>query len=93
MYVPLFVPAQTTAQSIQFYEFGGGSVFEVAATANGVTYDPATPVPSPLTSSTGTTSGVTSVPNGAVLSHFGVRDLVIPVVMSLGLLAGSLTVL
>jgi hypothetical protein len=77
---------------VDFYEFGGGSVFDVAATANGVTYDPATPVPSPLVSSTGTT-GVTSVPNGAVVSHFGVGDLVIPVVMSIGLLAGSLTVL
>jgi len=78
---------------VDFYEFGGGSVFEVAATANGVTYDPATPVPSPLTSSTGTTTSATSVPNGAV-SHFGVSgDLVIPAVISLGLLAGSLTVL
>jgi hypothetical protein len=78
---------------VDFYEFGGGSVFEVAATANGVTYDPATPVPSPLTSSTGTTTSATSVPNGAV-SHFGVSgDLVIPAAISLGLLAGSLTVL
>ncbi|KAI9444817.1 PLC-like phosphodiesterase [Lactarius indigo] len=76
---------------VDFYEFGGGSVFEVAATANGVTYDPATPVPSPLTSGTATTSA-TSVPNGAVL-HFGTGNLVIPVVMSLGLLVGSLSVL
>jgi len=76
---------------VDYYEFGGGSVFEVAATANGVTYDPVTPVPSPFTSSTGTAS-VTSVPNGAV-SHFWVGDLVIPAMMSLGLLAGSLTVL
>ncbi|KAI9460570.1 PLC-like phosphodiesterase [Lactarius psammicola] len=76
---------------VDFYEFGGGSVFEVAATANGVTYNPATPVPSPLSSDTTSTSA-TSVPNGAVL-HFEVGNLVIPAVMSLGLLAGSLSVL
>ena len=40
----------STTYSLQFYEFGGGSVFQVAATANGVTYNPATPVPSPLAS-------------------------------------------
>lgn len=90
-YVSCLYPPRTTAHRVQFYEFGGGSVFEVAATANGVTYNPATPVPSPLTSSTGTTS-VTSVPNGAV-SRFGVGDLIIPAMMSLGLLAGSLSVL
>ncbi|KAH8099287.1 PLC-like phosphodiesterase [Cristinia sonorae] len=33
---------------VDFYEFGGGSVFEVAATANGVTYNPTTPIASPL---------------------------------------------
>jgi len=77
---------------VDFYEFGGGSVFEVAATANGVTYDPATPVPSPRSTTTGTTTSSTSVPNSAVL-RFGVGNLVIPTVMSLALLAGSLTVL
>ncbi|OBZ68413.1 hypothetical protein A0H81_11684 [Grifola frondosa] len=29
---------------VDFYEYGNGSVFQVAATANGVTYDPTTPV-------------------------------------------------
>lgn len=77
---------------MQFYEFGGGSVFEVAATANGVTYDPATPVPSPRSTNTGATTSATSTPNSAVM-HFGVGDLVIPTMMSLALLAGSLTVL
>lgn len=83
----------TTAHFIQFYEFGGGSVFEVAATANGVTYNPATPVPSPRSTSTGTTTSATSVSNSAVLLRFGVGDLVLPTVMSLTLLAGSLAVL
>jgi len=77
---------------VDFYEFGGGSVFEVAATANGVTYNPATPVPSPRSTSTGTTTSATSVSNSAVL-RFGVGDLVLPTVMSLALLTGSLTVL
>jgi len=90
-YVSLIVPVGATAHSIQFYEFGGGSVFQVAATANGVTYNPATPVPSPVSTGTGSTSA-TSVPNGAVL-HFGVGNLVIPAVMSIGFLAGSLSVL
>ncbi|KAI0308193.1 PLC-like phosphodiesterase [Multifurca ochricompacta] len=76
---------------VDFYEFGGGSVFEVAATANGVTYSPSTPVPSPRSTSTETTS-VTSTPNGAVL-RFEARDLIMPAVISFGLLAGSLAVL
>ena len=57
----------------QFYEYGGGSVFQVAADANGVTYNPATPVPSPKSASSSTTdtsgssaASVTTVPNGAL---------------------------
>ena len=83
----------TTAQSLQFYEFGGGSVFQVAATANGVTYNPKTPVPSPR--STGTETGSTSAtskPNGAVY-RFEVRELIIPAVLSIGLLGGWMAVL
>lgn len=33
---------------VDFYEYGGGSVFEVAATANGVSYSPAIPIATPL---------------------------------------------
>ncbi|KAI0275056.1 PLC-like phosphodiesterase [Gloeopeniophorella convolvens] len=76
---------------VDFYEYGGGSVFQVAATANGVTYNPATPVPTPLTSSS-QTSSVTSTPNGAV-ARLGARDLIVPAAVSFGLLAGSLLVL
>lgn len=58
----------------KFYEYGGGSVFQVAANANGVTYSPATPVPSPKTAASSTSSGsspgssavVTASPNGAL---------------------------
>lgn len=41
----------------QFYEYGGGSVFQVAATANGVTYSPTTPIATPIPQTSSTTSG------------------------------------
>jgi len=75
---------------VDFYEFGGGSIFQVAATANGVTYNPSTPVPSPRSS--GAQASATSQPNRAV-SRFEVGGLIAPAVLSLGLLAGWLTVL
>ena len=51
----------------QFYEYGNGSVFQVAADANGVTYSPTTPVATPGGSSSSSSSGsVTSSPSGAV---------------------------
>ncbi|TFK94418.1 PLC-like phosphodiesterase [Polyporus arcularius HHB13444] len=55
---------------VDFYEYGNGSVFQVAADANGVTYNPTTPVATPggTSSSSGSTpsGSVTSSPNGAV---------------------------
>ena len=85
--------AMSTAHSLQFYEFGGGSVFQVAATANGVTYNPATPIATPLATGTPTgTTAATSTPNGATL-RFSFRDLIIPIVLSIGLLGGSLAAL
>ena len=57
---------------LQFYEYGGGSVFEVAATANGVTYNPTTPIATPIpqdgsanptTSARGGSATVTTGPN------------------------------
>ncbi|KAG6862161.1 hypothetical protein C0995_004243 [Termitomyces sp. Mi166 len=41
---------------VDFYEFGGGSVFQVAANINGVTYAPTTPVATPVASSSPNTS-------------------------------------
>lgn len=83
-----------TAQSLQFYEFGGGSVFQVAATANGVTYNPSSPVPSPRSTGTATagTTSSTSRPNDAI-SVFEVRGLSMPGILSLGLLGGWMAVL
>lgn len=52
---------------VDFYEYGGGSVFEVAATANGVTYSPTTPIATPITSgSSASSTSVTSTPNAAI---------------------------
>ncbi|TFK36919.1 PLC-like phosphodiesterase [Crucibulum laeve] len=50
---------------VDFYEYGGGSVFQVAADVNGVPYTPATPIARPITSSTGSTSSSTASGNSA----------------------------
>ena len=44
----------------QFYEAGGGSVFQVAAQLNGVTYSPASPLPPVQTSAPSGSSSSTS---------------------------------
>jgi len=79
---------------VDFYEFGGGSVFQVAATANGVTYNPTKPVPSPRSTGTATagTTSATSTPNGAI-SSFDLRGLTMPGILSLGLLGGWMALL
>ncbi|THH19031.1 hypothetical protein EW146_g2060 [Bondarzewia mesenterica] len=72
---------------VDFYEYGGGSVFQVAAAANGVTYSPATPVPSPITTSSTTSSASSS--SGAI-SAFRISDGHVGALMTIsaGLLAG-----
>ncbi|KAF5352466.1 hypothetical protein D9756_006018 [Leucocoprinus leucothites] len=60
---------------VDFYEFGGGSVFEVAARINNVQFDPSHPVASPVPSgaSPSSTAQTTSRPlNSNALSDFGV---------------------
>jgi hypothetical protein len=49
---------------VDFYEFGGGSVFQVAANMNGVTYNPTSPIATPLATGTSFPSA-TSVPLNA----------------------------
>jgi len=51
---------------VDFYEYGGGSVFQVAATANGVTYAPTSPIATPITGTSSATSSVISTKNAAV---------------------------
>lgn len=46
---------------VDYYEFGAGSVFEVAANINGVQYNPATPIASPKS----TSASITSTPLNA----------------------------
>ncbi|KAF8913071.1 PLC-like phosphodiesterase [Gymnopilus junonius] len=54
---------------VDFYEYGGGSVFQVAADINGVTYNPSTPVASPASSASGSaSSGKTSVISSSLSS-------------------------
>ncbi|KAJ7446426.1 PLC-like phosphodiesterase [Mycena galericulata] len=47
---------------VDFYEYGNGSVFQVAASINGVTYAPTTPIAQPISTSSSTT-GTTSTKN------------------------------
>jgi hypothetical protein len=57
---------------VDFYEYGGGSVFEVAAAINGVQYSPTTPVATPVStskSSSASSSG-TGNSNGAITISF-----------------------
>ncbi|KAI6031557.1 PLC-like phosphodiesterase [Pisolithus microcarpus] len=57
---------------VDFYEYGGGSVFEVAAAANGITYSPTTPVATPIPQASASGSGGSnSSANTASLSGFG----------------------
>ncbi|KZV74858.1 PLC-like phosphodiesterase [Peniophora sp. CONT] len=45
---------------VDYYEYGNGSVFEVAATANGVTYNPTSAIATPKASSSSTTAAASS---------------------------------
>ncbi|TDL28244.1 PLC-like phosphodiesterase [Rickenella mellea] len=61
---------------VDFYEFGGGSVFKVGADLNGVTYSPTSPIATPLPDSTSSGSstgkGSGALPSLHVSStHFG----------------------
>jgi len=53
---------------VDFYEYGGGSVFKVAATINGVQYSPASPIATPKGTSS-TTSSSSSNGGGSSLSE------------------------
>ncbi|KAI9570387.1 PLC-like phosphodiesterase [Boletus coccyginus] len=50
---------------VDFYEYGGGSVFQVAATANGVTYAPATPIATPISQTDSGSSSQNAMPTSA----------------------------
>ncbi|KAH9858064.1 PLC-like phosphodiesterase [Lenzites betulinus] len=80
---------------VDFYEYGNGSVFQVAADANGVTYSPATPVPAPVssTSSTAASGSSTSGSNGALGLRLAPAHFAASCAVVAGLVAGALSVL
>jgi hypothetical protein len=51
---------------VDFYEYGGGSVFQVAAQINGVPYNPSKPVAKPSTATTSGTAGSVSVTSSSL---------------------------
>jgi len=58
---------------VDFYEYGGGSVFEVAASVNGVKYAPTTAIATPVATSSSSSASVTSTPLNAAQS-LSLRD-------------------
>jgi len=63
---------------VDFYEYGNGSVFQVAASANGVTYAPTSPVATPITgSSTGTSASNGAIGFRITTGHIGASSTVL----------------
>ncbi|KAH9944272.1 PLC-like phosphodiesterase [Epithele typhae] len=52
---------------VDFYEYGNGSVFQVAADANGVTYNPTTAVAQPKSSTSSTSSSTVVTTNSGAM--------------------------
>ncbi|KAJ6504392.1 PLC-like phosphodiesterase [Mycena vulgaris] len=78
---------------VDFYEYGGGSVFKVAATINGVTYSPATPIATPITSSSASSSSTTSTTGNGGSSLFASRSqIVASLFVALSIFFGALSV-
>ncbi|KAF9566105.1 PLC-like phosphodiesterase [Agrocybe pediades] len=84
---------------VDFYEYGGGSVFQVAADINGVSYSPSKPIATPLpTSSTASGAGnsvsVTSTKlNGGGVSQIFINHLYTAVAVSGSMFLGAILVL
>lgn len=74
----------------QFYEYGNGSVFQVAATANGVTYNPSTPI-----AQAGGSSSSSSATTGGALPFMRVTpaQLGVSFAVTAGVFLGALSVL
>jgi len=79
---------------VDFYEYGGGSVFQVAATLNGVTYSPTTPIATPLPTSSPTNSSTGSPNSASTLSGLVSRSQCIAsLFVALSILLGARSVL
>jgi len=86
---------------VDFYEYGGGSVFQVAASANGVEYSPSTPIATPIPqgSQTGSASGsagtvsTTTISTGAAVSMRFVQGQLIGLLgFALSVIIGALSI-
>ncbi|KAJ7897089.1 PLC-like phosphodiesterase [Mycena olivaceomarginata] len=78
---------------VDFYEFGGGSVFKVAATINGVTYSPTTPIATPIPTTSGaSTSGTSSGGNSNAGSVVSASQCIASLFVALGVLLGAMSV-
>ena len=60
---------QQTFFLVDYYNYGEGSVFEVAATANGVTYDASTTIAPPIISSSATSTPTNNAALGSQFSN------------------------
>jgi len=74
---------------VDFYEYGGGSVFQVAADLNGVTYNPTSPIATPLPDTSSTSSGTSDAMTLHDLRVSGTAGWL--VVMMIGAVAGAWT--
>lgn len=87
---------------VDFYEYGNGSVFEVAASVNGVQYSPSTPIATPISqgssSSTASGSAGTAVVTSSSLSgagpsfQLGQGQLVAPLSLVASIIIGALCI-
>ncbi|KAF7339277.1 PLC-like phosphodiesterase [Mycena sanguinolenta] len=75
---------------VDFYEYGGGSVFQVAASINGVTYDPTTPIATPIPTST--TSSTSGGGNGNAGSLVSPSQFIASLFVGLSVLFGAISV-
>ncbi|KIP10115.1 hypothetical protein PHLGIDRAFT_18402 [Phlebiopsis gigantea 11061_1 CR5-6] len=88
---------------VDFYEYGSGSVFEVAASVNGVQYDPTTPIATPLpqgssastaSGSAGTVSTTSTSLSGASSSfQLGSSQLMAPLGLTLCVVIGVMSII
>ena len=75
---------------VDFYEYGGGSIFQVAASINKVTYNPTTAIAKPVTSSPPSpTNSSISIPKNSALSPTNDRSISILLVWVAGMAAGA----
>ncbi|KAF8807790.1 PLC-like phosphodiesterase [Phlegmacium glaucopus] len=82
---------------VDYYEFGGGSVFQVAATINAVSYNPATPIATPASTSTSIAGASASVDSkslsGSLVTHLDRNQRYAYVVSAITVVIGMLLVL